>query len=173
MGRNLSLLPDELDAFLEAYVACGFNFAAAARKIGRHDSTIRAQLRGDEEFAQRFAETKNIAADMVYAEVLRRAVDGVDKPVFGNLGDKQGTGIVGTVREYSDALLALAAKALVREFGDRVIHDHRVGVDVSDTNLAAKLAAIIDAARRRRDATIVDGELITPALPRPNNEDLL
>lgn len=166
MGRNVSLIPDELDAFLEAYVDCGFNFAAAARKIGRHDSTIRAHLRNDEEFAQRFAETKAIAADMVYAEVIRRAM-GYESVIV----DKQG--ISHLVTQYSDALLALAAKALVREFGDRVVHDHRVGVDVSDTNLAAKLAAILDAARRRRAADIVDAEIVTPALPKSNNEDLL
>lgn len=49
--------------------------------------------------------------DRIESEAMRRGMEGVMRPVFGNLGDGLGTGVVGEQREYSDRLLETVLRA--------------------------------------------------------------
>jgi hypothetical protein len=63
----------------------------------------------DQAFQKAFAAAKVLAGDLIENEIIRRAIVGVDEPVF-----QQGR-LVGFVRRYSDKLLELAAKATMPE----------------------------------------------------------
>jgi hypothetical protein len=63
------------------------------------------------EFAAAWEEALDEAADRMEREAFRRAVEGVEKPVFGSMGQGLGSGEVGRVREYSDTLLIFLLKA--------------------------------------------------------------
>lgn len=67
-------------------------------------SAVYAHREAHEDFAQAWAEALEIAADAMELEVRRRAVDGVEEPVY------QGGGKVGTIRRYSDTLLMFLLK---------------------------------------------------------------
>lgn len=99
--------------FLAAYVEHRFNVRAAAEAVGRHYTTIYRQLRADEDFRAAFEEVRGALGDVALAEAVRRAVDGVDKPVY------QGGELVGYIREYSDTLLRDILRATRFEFRDR------------------------------------------------------
>src|SRR5574341_2636416 len=72
-------------------------------------------LRGDPDYPSRFAEAGKVAADNLVREATRRAIEGVDKPVY------QGGKMVGTIREYSDTLLIFLLKgALPDVYRERV-----------------------------------------------------
>lgn len=64
----------------------------------------------DEDFATRWDDAVEHGVDLLEDEALRRAKDGVQKPVFGSLGANQGTGVVGHIQEYSDTLMTLSLK---------------------------------------------------------------
>lgn len=61
--------------------------------------------RDDAEFAAAWDDAVDQAADRMEREALRRAVEGVDEPVY------QGGELVGYVRKYSDTLLIFLLKA--------------------------------------------------------------
>jgi hypothetical protein len=63
-------------------------------------------------FAEKWNEALEQAADLLEAEARRRAVEGVDEPVFGSGGPGKGTVQIGTVRKYSDVLLMFLLKGL-------------------------------------------------------------
>jgi hypothetical protein len=99
-----SLPPKTQAAFLAALAETG-NVRQACRSIGRCPATIYKYRQKDPAFAAQWDETMALAMDTVLeAEAIRRAVDGVEKPVY-----HQGQ-VVGTVREYSDTLLIFLLK---------------------------------------------------------------
>ena len=77
--------------------------ACDAAQIARHAVYDRRQ--NDPDFAKAWDEAREMAADRLEQEAVRRAVDGINKPVF-----YQGE-IVGFEKEYSDTLLVLLLKA--------------------------------------------------------------
>jgi hypothetical protein len=77
----------------------GATFGAAAAAIGAHRRTIIKWREHDEEFAERWRDAIEEGIDKLEQEAIRRARDGVDRPVF-----YQGR-IVGYTKEYSDYLL--------------------------------------------------------------------
>jgi hypothetical protein len=91
-------------AFLAAYAeTCSVTRAAKAAKIDR--STHYAWLTSDEEYRNAFAEAREQAADTLEDEAVRRAHEGVQRPVTV-AGQKV------LVREYSDTLLIFLLKAI-------------------------------------------------------------
>lgn len=83
-----------------------------------------------EDFAQAWENALQEAADRMEREVFRRAVEGVEEPVFGSMGSNMGTGQIGTVRKYSDTLLIFALKAARPDkYRDRT--ESKTTVDVS------------------------------------------
>lgn len=82
--------------------------AARVARVGR--STV-YQWRGAEpDFAAAWDEAVEYAVDRMESEAYRRAVEGVDEPVFGRVGKDQ-DGEVGVIRKYSDSLMQTLLKA--------------------------------------------------------------
>lgn len=92
-------------AFLEALASFGtVRHACEAADVGR--STVYEWREEDADFAAAWDAALEEAADTLEREAMRRAAEGVDKPVF------QGGALVGFVREYSDTLLIFLLKGL-------------------------------------------------------------
>ncbi len=90
-------------AFLAAYSETGnITQAAEIAKVCR--TSHNDWLEKDETYGARFDEAHEAACDHLESEARRRAVEGIEDPVF------QGGIQVGTVRRYSDKLLELLLK---------------------------------------------------------------
>ena len=77
--------------------------ACRAAGIGR--KTAYRRKSDDAVFAEAWKDALEDSADVMEREAFRRAVEGVERPVF------QGGEKIGVVREYSDSLLTLMLKA--------------------------------------------------------------
>ena len=93
-------------AFLDSFRELG-NVSLAARCAEINRGTHYKWFSEDSEYADRFSDAKEDAADALEAEARRRAVEGVEKPV----GWYQGTA-GGTIQEYSDTLLIFLLKGV-------------------------------------------------------------
>lgn len=93
------------DAFLAAYAECG-NVTVAAEQAGICRTQHYAWMKDDPAYAEQFATAEDMAVDRLEQEARRRAVGGVDEPVF-----YQGT-VVGYIKKYSDTLLIFLLKGL-------------------------------------------------------------
>lgn len=96
-------------SFLAELARCG-NVSASAVFAGVSRVFVYEVRAKDAEFAQAWDDALDQSADVMEQEAWRRAVEGVDKPVFGSLGFRMGSGEVGKVREYSDTLLIFLLK---------------------------------------------------------------
>jgi len=91
------------ERFLEKYPKyCQIDKTAKATGIDR--STFYKWLEEDAEFAKGFEDAKKRAVETLEAEAYRRAVKGVNKPIYYK-GQR-----CGYVREYSDSLLIFLLK---------------------------------------------------------------
>lgn len=88
------------DQFLEN-LRQGMSIAKAAVEAGTARRTVCDKRLADEEFAKAWEDAYNEGTDRLEDEAMRRARDGVQKPVF------QGGQLVGHVQEYSDTLATL------------------------------------------------------------------
>ncbi len=91
-------------AFLAEFAERGI-VTHACQAAGVSHSVVYDWYGKDDEFASAWDEAKEQATDELEAEAWRRAVKGVERPVF------QGGEAVGHVTEYSDRLLELMLKA--------------------------------------------------------------
>lgn len=96
----------------------------------------------DEEFAELWADADDMARDKIRAELRRRAIEGIDKPITV-AGERE------VVKEYSDRLLERMASANLPEYREKVDHSHRVDLTVQHEHtleqareVYAELAAI-------------------------------
>lgn len=111
--------PKKVAAFL-AELALRGNVTESARVAGVARSTVYEWRAEDESFASDWDAALDEAADAMEREAWRRAIEGVDEPVFGALGNNQGSGEIGTVRKYSDTLLIFLMKgARPEKYRDR------------------------------------------------------
>ena len=85
-------------AFLTAFAQLG-NVTEAAKLAHTTRMTVWRHKTTDPEFAKKFAEAEQEAADLLEKEAWRRATEGTDEPVF-----YKGTEC-GTIKRYSDNLL--------------------------------------------------------------------
>lgn len=108
------------NAFLAAFRECGIiTKAAEIAEINR--TTHYDWLKNDPEYTERFRDAEEQAAERLEQEARRRAVEGVEKPVF-----YQGQ-VCGTVTEYSDNLLMFLLKGIKPEkYKDRVSNEVNV-----------------------------------------------
>lgn len=90
-------------AFLAAYSECG-NITQAAEIADTARSNHYVWLNDDPDYPAAFAEADKQAIDKLEQEARRRAVHGVEEPVF-HKGE-----ICGTVQKYSDTLLIFLMK---------------------------------------------------------------
>ena len=95
------------------------------------------------EFAQQWEDALEESEDNLLMELKRRGIDGVEEDVYGNLGDKQGTGVVGKKKVYSDKMAELYARvrsARVRQgLANRVelqaTMNHKQELDLSNLSI--------------------------------------
>ncbi|MCH7717721.1 MAG: hypothetical protein IH876_16480 [Gemmatimonadetes bacterium] len=130
---------DAQRAFLECYREMGvIRRACKVAKVGR--SSHYEWMEDNPAYRAAFEAAKEDAADTLEAEVFRRAVTGVEKPVGWYKGVAGGK-----VREYSDLLLMFRLKALRPEkYRERVdVRGVLAHLDVSllPDELVARLAA--------------------------------
>lgn len=86
------------------------NVTDSARAAGVARPHVYEWKRDDPAFAAAWDDALEQAADVMEREALRRAVEGTEKPIFGSLGYRMGSGKIGQVREYSDTLLIFLLK---------------------------------------------------------------
>jgi len=115
LAKQIKISDDRRKAFLAELARTG-SIAQAARAASPHAksgavTSFRDLIRRDREFAAAVEEAMFEARGVIEAEIHRRAVEGVERPVY----DKQGKPI-GVVREYSDRLLELKARATLPEY---------------------------------------------------------
>lgn len=139
-------------AFLAAYAQTG-NVTAAAEAAGIARRTHYDWLESDPVYAEAFAEAQEKAIDLLELEARRRALEGVDEPVFYKGVE------VGAVRKYSDTLLIFLLKGYRPErYKERVAaehsgpdggpieHKHEVDLSKLSTEELRALARILDKA---------------------------
>jgi hypothetical protein len=90
--------PEKQAVFLEILAEKG-NVSAAAKFVGISRTEAYRTYQRDETFAALWDEALEIACDILEAEAHRRAVEGVDEPVFYR-GEE-----IGAIKKYSDTLL--------------------------------------------------------------------
>ncbi len=136
--------PKKQQAFLDALTLHG-NVKEACEASGLPRRSVYDWRDADADFAAAWDAALDVAADTMEREAFRRAVEGVDKPVFGSLGSKMGTGEVGRIREYSDTLLIFLLKAARPEkYRERTETRHTgltpaKAADLTDDELDAEL----------------------------------
>lgn len=164
--------PVELVRFLEHY-SQHFNITRAASEIGRSKSAIFHLLETDPAFKKAVDAVRGTMGDLALEEAFRRAVHGWEEPLA-----HQGVLTGSTVTKFSDSLLSIILKATRPEFRDRqqldITNTDGSLAGASDAKIAARLASILAIAQARRDrGEIIDAEIVVPALPAPDNSDLL
>lgn len=115
------------EIFLTTLAHAG-NVSQACRASGLGNTTVYGWRAADPEFAAAWEVALKQAIDRLEGEAWRRAVEGVEKPVY-----QQGV-MVGTVTEHSDRLMEVLLKA----HGGEKYRD-RVKADVSG-NVTIKIA---------------------------------
>ncbi len=107
----MTLRRDWKPAFIEALRATG-NVTLAAKYAGRSRNQAYYVRRRSEHFATQWDEALEEGTDLLKAEAWRRAVNGIDKPVYYK-GE-----VVGSITKYSDRLLMFLLKAHDPKFRD-------------------------------------------------------
>lgn len=110
IGRPPRLTWDVFVAICKRVEQTGVKYASC-REFGFTGSWVNERMRGMEELGdtrwrELWDESLELFADRLEAEMARRAIEGVDKPVFYK-GEE-----VGTIREYSDTLAITLARAV-------------------------------------------------------------
>ena len=123
----MTLKRDWRPAFIEALRRTG-NVTLAARYAGRSRNQAYYVRRRSEDFAAQWDDALEEGTDLLDAEARRRAVTGIDKPVY-----YKGK-VVGSITKYSDRLLMFLLRAhrpQVFRDGGKVKHTGAtdVGVD--------------------------------------------
>lgn len=136
-------------AFLEHYAVLGI-VSLAARAVEVTPGAVYALRARDAEFAFAYDEAAEAAADVMEAEARRRAVAGVDEPVW-----HQGV-MVGTQKRYSDSLLQFLLKGRRRKvFGDKQEITGADGAplvpELDEDERARRVARLVALAQSRRD----------------------
>lgn len=114
--------------FLAAYSETG-NIRQSCIIAKIHRATHKAWMQKPE-YVEKFQAAHDEATDRLEQEARRRAVEGVDEPVYGSGGqDGNGRAIgtvhVGNIRKYSDALLMFLLKgSRPDKFRERYEHRH-------------------------------------------------
>jgi hypothetical protein len=84
--------------------------AASAKIAGITLRSVQRRRETDAAFAAEELSAMTVAGDMIEDEITRRAIEGIEEPVFGSGGKGVGTIQVGTIRRFSDTLLLRIAE---------------------------------------------------------------
>lgn len=129
---------------------------AWVRKVPLSKDAAKALIESDPELFDDYLAARGKHPEQLVSEAVRRAVHGVDKPVYQN-GMQ-----VGEIREYSDRLLGMLLKAYVPEFRDSArLEVTGDGGGPIETQQGVSLVAVLGVLR---DAGVaLDGNSIGPA----------
>jgi hypothetical protein len=130
---NIKATPEKKAAFLTALMeTCSVAKACIAVDINR--TTAYRWRDDDAPFAAAWEVAKDLGADVLEDEAVRRAHDGIPKPIY-HMG-----ACIDTVQEYSDTLLIFLLKgARPAKYKDRVEHSGDAFKDKSEAELRAEL----------------------------------
>lgn len=132
------------------------NISACARAAGVKRSVVEYARKRFPQFNAAVDDALEEAYDAMEAESRRRAFKGVETPVY------QGGNLVGHVQKYSDTMATFLLKGYRRKaFGDSVAVTGADGgpVQVDSVARAARVAQLMDAAKRRKAGQTDDGDL--------------
>lgn len=137
----------EMESFCEI-LRVSFSVDLAAKKLGYHPVSLHRYKDSHPEFAKMWDLAQQIALNNLESEAYRRAVLGVEKPVWYKGVE------VGYVLEYSDSLLS---KLLEGNHPEKYKNQSKVNVNIDTKDPAEILAAAHQKAERRRKA-LIEGE---------------
>jgi hypothetical protein len=100
------------ERYLRVFADTGRRYQAAAA-AGISGETARLHRKTDKAFDEACKEAFGAFQDKLEQEIYRRAVDGVDEPVF------QKGQLVGKKRVYSDGLMQMLVKRFIPEYRDK------------------------------------------------------
>jgi hypothetical protein len=125
MAAHLKLTPELREVFLKILAASG-QYITACDEVGINMSTLARHRKADPAFNDACEDALERHRALIEAEILRRSIEGVEEPFYTRNGE------VGTVRKFSDQLLALYAKRHIKHYRDSVkVEQHVTGrVDV-------------------------------------------
>lgn len=140
-----------LQSFLDHLAKCGV-IGDACLAAGVHRGTIKRRREADAKFNEAFLAALDDASDSLESEARRRAVEGVTRCRYNKDGDLVSEEIV-----YSDSLMLALLKANKPDkFAERskldLSNPDGTMRPINPTEDAARMAAILAEARRRRDA---------------------
>lgn len=137
--------PEQWETFFDELAEFG-NVTAAAERAGISRMTVYRMRKQDDDFRERFEETRRVGNDGLEDEARRRGAEGYDKPIYYK-------GIqTDTVREYSDSLMAMLLKGnhpKYRESRLEMSGPDGGPIELTDAQVTAKFAAMLEDARRR------------------------
>ncbi len=141
----MTLRRDWKPAFIEALRATG-NVTLAAKYAGRSRNQAYYVRRRSEHFAAQWDDALEEGTDLLKAEAWRRAVNGIDKPVYYK-GE-----VVGSITKYSDRLLMFLLKAHDPKFRDGSKVEQPGATDVSaDKDIEKSILEKLDRMIERPD----------------------
>jgi len=150
--------------------------AYAAKAAGIDRTTAWRWMKSDKGFAEAVELAMDSGVDRAEAEAFRRAIDGYEEPIVANgrllyrhrrvldedgkesyepLLDAQGQPVPLTIRKHSDGLLSLVLKGRRKHiYADRTEVTNPDGslAPLDENARASRVAALLEAARRRREA---------------------
>jgi len=137
--------PARDDQFFNAIME-GYTVKKAAEMAGYGHSAVYHRKRKDEAFNERWLDTVAITVERLENEADRRALQGVDEPVFFR-GEQ-----CGVIRRYSDTLLIFRLKALAPERyrERREVTGKDGGAIEANVNFTAKVLQEIDGKTRSK-----------------------
>ena len=108
MTKSVKKIPEKHKKAVCLFVSClqeGASVTRAAQRAELDRSRLYYWRSQDAHFRKIWDEAIEAGSDVIEDEALRRAVEGVEKPVY------RGGEVVGHVRDYSDAMLTMLLKA--------------------------------------------------------------
>jgi hypothetical protein len=157
INNEYKTLQHKKHAFLTAFAECG-NISTASKLSGIARSNHYDWMQNDPDYPKLFIDADKEASEKLEAEARRRAVNGVDKPVFYK-GQE-----CGAVREYSDTLLIFLLKgALPEKYKERyegtLNGNIDINIDISPEERRIRIAELLS--KKQLDSAIpVDYEVV-------------
>ena len=148
--------PAQKKVFLEMFPSL-FTISSTCKAVQMSRRNFYNWLQDDPEFARDFEDAKKMVIETLEQEVRRRAVEGVEKPVY------QGGKLVGSVQEYSDILLMFYLKGLCPE---RYRDNYQVQVNAGQVEIKT-IEIILDEGNGKPPA--IEVQSVVPLLENQDN----